>query len=177
MVAPHPDRPDPDLPPKQPTPLTPVATAQLADDSDKDIASPAEFTMLSDIYAEDDVAWVPYQGTFKVQLRYVEAKLQRKISKMIESFASRRQRRRSAQDPNSLYTNEASAKAYAELVVLNWEGLYEGTKKAPKEIVHSIPMAEKLLTRNIDMLNWVSDQSADPANFITDENVESQEKK
>ena len=177
MVAPNPERPDPDLPPKQSTTLTPITTARPIDDPDIEAASPLDFTMLSDVYAEDDIAWVTYQGTFRMQLRYVEAKLQRKISKMIESFASRKQKRRSAQDPNSLYTNEASAKAYAELVVLNWDGLYTGTKKDPKVVPHTIPMAENLLSRNIDALNWVSDQSADPANFVSDANVAEQEKK
>ena len=143
----------------------------------KNTPDASSVTFMSDIFADEDLAWVLYQGTFRMQLRYVDAKLQKAISNQIESTASRRQRRRSAQNPQSLYTNEASAEAYGELVVANWDGLHVGTKKDPVEVPFTTEQAVRLLKRNIDALNWVSDQSADPANFIGNDNLEMQEKK
>ena len=138
-------------------------------DQDHDEEQDQLLTGFTDLFAEEDTAWVTYQGTFQVQLRYVDGKLQKAISKKIESFASPKQLRRAQRNPQSVYTNEASAKAYAELVVIGWRGLYDKKQKPPVQIPYTQELSEKLMLRNIDFLNWVSDQSSDAANFMEDE--------
>lgn len=164
MVAPSPNHPDP-------SPLTgPLANTE----------SPIEeqsLTMLSDVFAEEDTAWLTYQGTFRVCLRYVDSALQRKITKRLESLASGRQRRRAAQNPGNIYTNESSAVAYSELVIIEWDGLHDKVEGKLKEIKFTPEIGIKLCRRNIDFLNWVSDQAADPANFLEKEDTPEQEKK
>ena len=164
MVAPSPQHPDP-------SPLTGPSTEK------KDAPEEKVLTMLSDVFAEEDTAWITYQGSFRVHLRYVDTKLQRKITKRLESLATGRQRRRAAQNPGSVYTNEASAVAYSELVIIEWDGLHGGTKERPEPIRYTVEIGTGLCMRNIDFLNWVSDQAADPANFLEQEDTPAQEEK
>ena len=124
-----------------------------------------------DVSASEDTAWIPYQGDFAFQVRFVDGNLAKRITERTQRLTPQKRRSRFRDQTPSIDFN-AMSRAYVELVILDWRGLYEDTVEgAPKDaplipIEYSSERAMMLLPRNIDLLTYVSNGAADPANFV-----------
>lgn len=130
---------------------------------------------LSELIPTKSTVELCFYGDFYVTLRHTDEALLKEMRK--RASAPHNKRRRSDE-----LDEEAIINAYAELVFIDFRGLYHDTKSSQgnlEPIQNTLEFRKKLLHANIDFRSWIIQEAGNVQNFVLEhpEEVEEDQKK